>query len=155
MLAVLAVSLMAIAGVSAFIGRFGENADDRQALEQAIADNDYSTWKELMEKQLTEERFNQIVKDHKERSEKQSKEAAVRDAIEDGDYDAYVGAVKALASAQALSEQDFEKLVEIRQARSGNETMVEDMPGMMPRGMMKNGFGERHGRIGNFDVGEI
>ena len=52
----LIIGVIAVGSVFAFKG-FG----DREQIRDAIVANDYETWKELMESQLTEERFIQLV----------------------------------------------------------------------------------------------
>ena len=68
-----AIAILAVGAVSAFgfgwfnpNGSNGENSTDMQAFHQevqtAIQNDDYATWKSLMESQLTEENFQNIVR---------------------------------------------------------------------------------------------
>ncbi|MFH1586124.1 MAG: hypothetical protein ABIB79_05135 [archaeon] len=60
---------------------------EQEAIQQAIADEDYDEWKSLMTAQLTEERFQELVEKHKQNSEMQELREEMKTAWETGDYD--------------------------------------------------------------------
>lgn len=68
----------------------GLNGNEK-ALKEAIANNDYSTWKSLMEAQITEEHFNKLVEMHKKRAEQREGNEeimkAVKEARKSGDFE--------------------------------------------------------------------
>ena len=89
---VLVFSIIALLGVSlvaAFPFGFGKGMNQNlteeeqaeaqafnDALQQAIEDDDYDTWKELMESQLTEENFNSLVERHQQmQQERETRQA--------------------------------------------------------------------------------
>ena len=60
-----------------FDGQFNQLTDDEKSerkaemetIRTAIENNDYSTWKDLMEAQLTQDNFDKLVEHHEKRSE--------------------------------------------------------------------------------------
>jgi hypothetical protein len=157
--ALLFIGLVAFASATMFMGP--QSSTDRQAIETAIANNDFATWKTLEENQLTQANFDQIVQQHQKMADMQTKEKAVRDAVNNNDYDSYLSATQNLTSAKILSESDFAKLAEIRQARQ-NATSEMNMTGQMHgQGQMDPGidfgFGNRFGggQGRGFDLGKI
>jgi uncharacterized membrane protein (DUF106 family) len=103
---VLAFSIIAILGIgliAAFpFGNFNLNKDLTEeeraemqefhdAIQQAIEDGDFETWKSLMESQLTEENFNALVERHNQMSEEREANEEIREQIrearESGDYE--------------------------------------------------------------------
>ena len=123
-LGIVALSLVAVLGVSmisAFgFGKGGLNADltdeekaeiqeDRQTMRAAIENNDYSTWKTLMEErlakmqeQITEENFNKLVERHSQMSEFRT---ALQEAKESGDW----SEVEALKADMDFEGSGFKK----------------------------------------------
>jgi len=59
----------------------------RDSMIQAIEDNDFSTWKSLMESQLTQEKFDKIVEKHSERSEINDLHEQMQEAWDNDDYE--------------------------------------------------------------------
>jgi hypothetical protein len=98
------IALLGIGLVAAFPG-FGnvdftdgevqEKIEFRKAVRDAIEDEDYGTWKSLMESQLTQENFEMLVERHNGLSANAEVMEQMRQAIEDGDYE----------TAQELKEQ--------------------------------------------------
>jgi DNA-binding FadR family transcriptional regulator len=103
---VLAFSIIAILGIgliAAFpFGNFNLNKDLTEeektemqefndAIQQAIEDGDFETWKSLMESQLTEENFNALIERYNQMSEdKEANEEIreqIREAMQSGDYE--------------------------------------------------------------------
>jgi hypothetical protein len=148
----------AAAGTSAFGMGFWQSTDDKQAIQTAIANNDYATWKDLMEQQLTQDNFNQLVQRHQQMSDRQQTQMDIRNAIETSDYEAYVAAVEKIATTEPISEVDFNKLVEIYNAqKSGDYATAKQLRqelGVNITGMpMDFGeFGRGFGRFG-FNMG--
>jgi hypothetical protein len=80
-LGVVILSLILISGIGS-VSAFGfdnwfarntnpvEMQEEQSSIQTAIKDNDYNTWKSLVESKLTEENFNQIVLRYTEMSEK-------------------------------------------------------------------------------------
>lgn len=83
--AFLIVALLGVGFVSAY--GFGNDMpkETRDAIENAVESGDYSTWKVLMESQITEERFNEMKSKHQERAEFR---ALMQEARESGNYSA-------------------------------------------------------------------
>jgi len=145
--------LLAFGLVSAFQGMgFGvqENKDEIQA---ALEAGDYDAWKAAYEATLTEDNFNQQKEMFQNRERMRTNQEAIQQAIEDGDYEAWQEAVanceNARLSAEDISEEEFQIMVQMHQARqSGDfETAQElqeelgvDMPFGKGMGMHK-GFG--------------
>lgn len=65
--------------------QIGEMQTFQTNLQAAIANNDYSAWKSLIESQLTEERFQQLVEKHSQMAEQREIMDNLRTAIESGD----------------------------------------------------------------------
>lgn len=169
LLALLTIGLVASSSaVMAFgfgKGRMG-NEESYEEVRDAIENNDYEAWIEAMNSQLTEETFNQHVERHNERiawaeengidlDAQREAHDAMRDAIENNDYDAYLEAVSDLEEAtgkespRSLDEEDFEKLVEMHEARESGDFQNGMMhrQGMKGQGMhgQGQGFGMRGG----------
>ena len=95
------VAMLGVSLVAAFSGSFGkakgsfgetlseEEIAEKQAfhesLMEAVENNDYASWKTLMESQLTEEKFNEMREMHLGMQEKLELMQQFRRAIEDGD----------------------------------------------------------------------
>ena len=69
-------------------GNFG---GDHEAIQTAIENNDFASWKSLMEARITEDNFNEMVKRHSEmiseRASMQEEMQEFHQAMADGDYD--------------------------------------------------------------------
>jgi hypothetical protein len=151
--ALMLLGIVAIAG-SVSANRFGFNlgASNMQgtntAVQTAIDNNNFNAWKAAIESTLTQTNFDKLVEMHKSMSEKQTAEQAVRDAINSGDYNAYVSAMNTLnnlvSSMTPVNESEFSKLVQQYQAwQGGNLTKGPADQGSqhMGRGLgMGNGF---------------
>lgn len=169
--AILAIGLLITAGaVSAFGPKGFADDEDRAALDQAIENGDYQTWKNLHEEMLTEDHFNDIRERHQERQEMMEGRDTLRTAIESGDYEAYTQAVLEIhPEATLISEDDFNTLVEIHQARIDGDmdtwqTLRDEIdfePGMYGHGdgmfmgkgsEMGQGLGHGHGMGNGFSA---
>ena len=71
--------------------------EERQQMTQAIENNDYTTWKTLMEErldrmkaELTEENFNLLVERHNQMEERNQLREQIREALQNGDYETAV-----------------------------------------------------------------
>jgi len=143
--AIISVALIAtISAVSAF--PFGwPNVDKRDAINHAIGSKDYIAWKEIMQNELTEEKFNAIIERHekfsgrmagKEISMKRQKECfflscgkeeikPLLDTIESGDYDAWKSAFdileKPLKAAETVTEENFKRFAEMVKAMQNGD----------------------------------
>jgi hypothetical protein len=124
LLGILVAGIVATVGATAFMGKGMVSSTDRTAIDQAIVDNDYATWKSFMEKQITPDNFKTLVTEYNNRKQGQAAEQAVRDSITAGDYDAYVKATQAITTAKTLTESDFDTLVELSKSR--NSTALPD-----------------------------
>lgn len=100
LLGVSALAIIAILGISMVVAfpsgiGFGEKQlsdeertvmeEQMQAIQTAIADEDFETWKSLMESQLTEENFEKLVEEHKSMTEMKAMQDELQQAVEDGD----------------------------------------------------------------------
>jgi len=141
-----ALALMVVAASIGSISAFGEkffgmDSGSREKIAEAIETNDYNAWKEAMSAQLTEENFNMLVERHEAMSEERAQREAMEQALEEGDYEAWKEAVENLAVThdKILDEDDFERLVQIHQARQEGD---REQIGNLPR---QPGFPSRHG----------
>ena len=135
-LAAVTMGLVAVSGTAFAIG--GVNQENQEAIQNAIASNDYESWKELMTQQLTEERFNEIV------SRYQNQEA-VRTALQNGDYEAWKVAVQNMQQTRMaeITEDDFnamsQRYQEMNNGDCGMSLHIMDGPGPMKE--MRMGWG--------------
>lgn len=95
---IFAIAVIVLLGVS-FVAAFpfgkgfaGEDLTDeekatmneqREAIDTAIENEDYETWKSLMEAQITEENFQKAVERHKEMEEMREEREANREEMEE------------------------------------------------------------------------
>lgn len=94
--AVLTFAIVAVGSVTAFglghgfmIGN--SDSEETQAFHEevqtAIENNDFEAWKSLMESQLTEEHFNQMVEMHAQMEERMQLREQLREAMQNGDME--------------------------------------------------------------------
>jgi hypothetical protein len=76
--------------------------EQMQAIQTAVENEDFATWKSLMESQLTEENFNKIVSANKKMSEAKTIQEELKQATSDGDT----------AKVQELKAQLFDLMPE-------------------------------------------
>jgi hypothetical protein len=69
-----------------------------QAIQTAIDNKDFATWKSLMESQLTEDNFNKLVDANQKMTEVKTLQTELKQAVSDGDT----------AKAQELKAQIFD-----------------------------------------------
>lgn len=148
-------------------GRMGD-VESYDAVRDAIENNDYEAWIEAMNSQLSEEVFNSHVERHNERiawaeengidlDAQRTAHDAMREAIDSNDYEAYLEAVAALEKAtgkespRSLDEEDFEKLVEMHEARESGDFQHGMMHG--GQGMRGQGHGMHQGMLGQGQEG--
>lgn len=138
LLSLMLVGLIVATGlVSAFGPRF-MSEEHRLAIKQAIEDNDFETWKSTMIETLTQENFDKLAERHKTMSERRKLRDAVRQAIEEGNYEAYIEAVENLmGSYEVMNEDDFNAMIERYNAGEG----FGPLGGF---GCHRRGFGRRH-----------
>ncbi|MEK6945369.1 MAG: hypothetical protein AABW63_01095 [Nanoarchaeota archaeon] len=74
----------------------------RDDIKTAIENNDFATWKSLMESQLTQENFNALVEGHTNMTEAKDLRAQIKTALENGDTE----------TAENLREQMHELMPE-------------------------------------------
>jgi hypothetical protein len=154
-LGIIALSMIAIFGIS-MVSAFGfgkgfdflkptltdeertQLQEQEQAIQTAVANNDYATWKSLvneqivkMQEQITEENFNKAVEQNEQMKVGQVEQKALQTALENKDYDTW----KTLMEAK-ITEDNFNKVVE--QFQKMNETKKEmNRTKEMPRGSLK------------------
>jgi hypothetical protein len=104
LLGVIAVSLLAVLGVS-FVSAFGFGfggknlgnitdeqkaalEDKRDAVREAVENNDYEAWKEIMSAEITEEKFNEIVERHQKMEQFHDLMNQLREAYDSDDEEA-------------------------------------------------------------------
>jgi len=125
----------------------------RDAIKQAVADNDFEAFRKAFEGGL-EAKFNKMVESHQ-------KQKAVTDAINSGNYNAWVAAMDEKRSPMAqkllsrINEQNFSLLKDLLAAREAGEKEkmkeISSELGLDARGMgmgvlngMKNGIEDGH-----------
>ncbi len=91
-----AIALFSVMLMTSFVfaqdfGLGDEDKEERKAfmeeVKTSIENNDYSTWKSLMESQLTQENFDKLVERHEKRSEVRDLMDGLKEAREAGDED--------------------------------------------------------------------
>ena len=149
------LSVSALAGVtfysaSAHGGESGPRLETRSAVKQAVENNDYAQWKELVgDKKIgkiidSEEKFLMLSQMHDLRSDGKHEEAqkihdqlglpqrlhrmhrmhsneAVQTALKNNDFSAWQEAVKNRPIAEKVTKEDFSKMVELHNFREGVE----------------------------------
>ncbi len=115
----LMIILAALGTASAYRGNFiGMDPGSREDIVNAIEANNYQAWKEVMSNQLTEENFNDCVERHEARSEMREHREDKRQAIEAGNYGAFLVAAENWPKLPNIQdESDFKLLVELHQAK--------------------------------------
>lgn len=98
----------------AFQGGFGLNDEDKDKMREAIENDDYNSWKGLMESRITEENFSKMREMH------QNKEK-IKETIESGDYNAFQEAIKDSPMqdriGDKITEENFNKFIEMHNLR--------------------------------------
>ena len=167
--ALLLVSL--VASAFAFTGRGLGNEAARNALESG----DYTSWKNAMTAELTEERFNQMVERQSQMAEKrgvmqenfaekrnvmQEANEKIQQALDDGDYDAWKEAVsvsgRSSRIAEKITEDNFDTYVKMHQAMQDKDMeTVKELSGEIGleslegrRGFSRGMFGHNKGQFG-------
>ena len=162
-LAIFAFAMVALVGTGFALAYpfFGQNLtqeeknaliQNRQAVDQAIQNNDYPTWKFLMEGQLTQENFNKLVENHKAMVERMTQMNATRAkidaAIGTGDYNAWYTAVTAGGMnpkiTEVINKDNFATYVEFYKAVKNKDfttaKQLADQLGIGMRGFSMMGF---------------
>ena len=126
--AVLAVTLGLVAVSGTAFAISGLSQDTRDAIQNAIATNDYQAWKDLMTQQLTEERFNTLVSRYQNQQD-------IRTALQNDDYEAWQNAMQNMQQARlaSITEDDFNAMSQRYQGMSddGDHGMHGEMFGFM------------------------
>ena len=105
-----ALALLVLVGSMGVVSAFGNKfLGNREEIETALESGDFNGWKSAMEAELTEERFNQMVQRHSMRKERRQERpaCAAREALEFGDYEAYVEAYYACRLKYFLGERKY------------------------------------------------
>ena len=135
-LAAVTLGLVAVSGTAFAIG--GINQENQEDVQNAIASNDYDTWKDLMTEQLTEDRFNELVSRYKNQE-------AVRTSLQNGDYEAWKVAVQNIQQVRLseITEDEFNVMSQ-RYQEMGNGDCgmgLHIMDGPSPTREMRMGWG--------------
>ncbi|MFH1506455.1 MAG: hypothetical protein ABIE94_05730 [archaeon] len=154
-LAVAIVGLLALGLVSAYRGvGFGEQ-ENREEIQAAVEAGNFEAWKEAHGKMLTEENFEKVQERFQNMEQMRTNFGEAKQALEDGDYEAWQAAVadceKARFNAEDVSAEDFEIMVQMHQARQDGDfelahELAEDLSFDMPFG---EGMGKGMGRDGS------
>jgi hypothetical protein len=154
---VLVVGLLAF---GAFAMPFGKG---NSAVKDALESGDFSSWKEAMTSELTEERFEEMRERH---SEMEAKHAEMDLVISQG-YDAWKEFVsdnpRGEQMLEVISEENFELLVQMHEARSSGdfelaESLAQELGLEAPEGKLGPGLhrqerGQKHGMQGGSKQG--
>jgi len=65
----------------------GEMQAFQESLQQSIENENFEDWENLMQSQLTQEKFNELVERHNQNSERQELMAQMQEAWDNEDYD--------------------------------------------------------------------
>lgn len=141
------IVVASIGSVAAFGKKFsGMDAAARDNIINAIKAKDYTTWKDAMSAQLTEENFNKLVqraetmsqrhgnmfeKQGVMSSEKLALNQEMNQALKDGSYDAWKTAAEKSNSpmiSKIIDEDHFKTLVQLHQAKqNGDYAKVKEL----------------------------
>lgn len=140
------VALLGVTLVAAYpFGSNGISNEDRDAMKAAIENKDYAAWKSLMESQITEERFNQIVEQN---AKMQENMAQIKAAMDSGDYAAWKAAVAADGRnpkiTQVITEDNFATFVKMQEARQTGD--IETAKALAKELGLNVGMGQHRGR---------
>lgn len=128
-----------------------EDHEERESFRTAMQSGDYSAYLAAaetlgLEKTLTEEEFAIVTEFHGTHdNEAMRTQGALRQAVAEADYDAYVDAAETLGAESILSEDEFNTLVELHQSGSMGIGFGPGMGNGMDRGMGE-GLGMGEGR---------
>lgn len=140
--------------------RIGDK-DVHEDMQAAIESGDFATWKDLMQSQVTQERFEQIQQREQNQFVMRESREEMQAALEAGDYDLWISLVEELdrypVDVETITEDDFNILVEMHNARiSGDWETADELadklgwerPGHMGIGQngRKEGFASGQGR---------
>ena len=146
------IALFAVAACVLMLGSayaFGGLVQGNEAMQQALQNNNYEAFLnagcERVNERMTEERFGQMA-------ERFSSKQAVRGAIENSDFDAWVEAVESKPGiTDIVTEENFETFVAMHEARQSGDLetakqLAEELgiPAMQGKGFGR-GFGQRKG----------
>lgn len=156
-LAFLAIGLVIAGGAVSAFG-YGKGMGMSEDVEDALNSGDYKTWRNAMEDELTEDNFNEMRARHQEMNQHRENDQLFREAVEEGDYGAYVEAFNTVfPDGEVMSQTDFETLVEIHEARAEGDfeladSLMDDLdegvfPGMGPGFGGPRGPGGMHGSM--------
>ena len=108
-----ATSVYAFAGDMG--GKFNE---DREKMKEAVENNDYNAWKNIMTERINEEHFSEMVEMHKNKGEMMEKKEQAREAVKNGDYNAWLEIVgEDSKMAEKINADNFSKLTEMHNLR--------------------------------------
>jgi hypothetical protein len=106
-------TILASAGLVSAFGSGMLSEDQNSEIIQAVEENDFAAWKAAVEETLTQENFDRLVERHKDMTERKGMQDALRQAVANGDYDAYKQAFENLkGSMEMMSEEEFNAMVE-------------------------------------------
>lgn len=113
-----ALALVGILGSVGLASAFGFgffDGQNRTAIEQAVKNNDFQSWKSAMTETLTQENFDKIVERRNltsNRMGQRMEQVSVMRAIKSGNYTAYIEAVdNTINSGNAMTEEEFNAMV--------------------------------------------
>jgi len=99
--------------------------ENRDAVKDAIVNNDFYAWQEAMINELTEEKFEKLVEMYQTMEDRRADKEAVHAALDANDYDAWVAAIADLEIqpkiAEVINEDNFHLAVELHEARENND----------------------------------
>ena len=145
-----------------------EEMKEAQAqIKEAVANGDYETFKSLVsempngEKKLetmTEEKFNEMNERHLNRANLQENREEVRNAVANGDYEAWKVLVAEMPNGsemlEKINESNFGKLTEAHNLMEEGRAKMEEARAIMnelglERPQMKGGSGNKMGQMKN------
>jgi hypothetical protein len=127
----------------------GISSAENTAIQEAIAANDYASWKEAMTESftstLTEDRFNEIVNNYQSRD-------AINQALESGDYEAWKTAVEASSNriTDVITAGNFATYSEMYKAEASGDFETANQLRQelgLGRGMMPEHPRQMHGQL--------
>ena len=149
-LLITAGTTLAAQGSGRLMGKFKANFDpaQKEALDQAVVNNDYNAWAKLMQEQKTnsisQETFNQLVAD-------QQKREAVQQAIANNDYNAWVKIMSDSPLAKYITQDNFakyasaEKLMQEGMAKFKEANKIQEELGIP---LMRHDRGDKQMKLG-------
>jgi len=92
-----AIFITGIIGSAGIVSAFWPtilSKEQKTKIQEAIKNNDFEAWKNIMISSLTQENFNKIVERYKAATEIKELQKMIKQSIKEGNYNSYKEAIK-------------------------------------------------------------